>query len=73
MKINSNNLSMKSQFKIADNLQAKFIIILNMNKVFSFEDLHYDMVQKVDTLEVSSKETSEEGNTENIRESEGDI
>ena len=44
-----------------------------MNKVFSFEDLHYDMVQKVDTLEVSSKEISEEGNTENIRESEEDV
>ena len=27
--INSANLSMKSQFKIADNLQAKFLIILN--------------------------------------------
>ena len=27
--INSTNLSMKSQFKIADNLQAKFLIILN--------------------------------------------
>jgi histidyl-tRNA synthetase len=27
--INSNNLSMKSQFKLADNLNAKFIIILN--------------------------------------------
>ena len=54
-------------------INDKFIIILNMNKVFSFEDLHYDMVQKVDTPEVSSKETSEEGNTENIRESEGDI
>ena len=27
--INSNNLSMKSQFKIADILNAKFIIILN--------------------------------------------
>ena len=27
--INSNNLSMKSQFKIADNLNAKFLIILN--------------------------------------------
>ena len=54
-------------------INDKFIIILNMNKVFSFEDLHYDMVQKVDTLEVSSKETSEEGNTENIRESEEDV
>ena len=27
--INSNNLSLKSQFKIADNLKAKFLIILN--------------------------------------------
>ncbi len=27
--INSNNLSMKSQFKIADNLKASFVIILN--------------------------------------------
>lgn len=27
--INSNNLSLKSQFKIADNLKAKFLVILN--------------------------------------------
>ena len=54
-------------------INDKIIIILNMNKIFSFEDLHYDMVQKVDTPEVSSKETSEEGNTENIRESEEDV
>ena len=54
-------------------INDKFIIILNMNKVFSFEDLHYDMVQKVDTPEVSSKEPSEEGNTEIFCESEEDV
>lgn len=42
--INSTNLSMKSQFKIADNLQAKFLIILNN------EDLQKGLVNIKDNV-----------------------
>ena len=40
--INSNNLSLKSQFKIADNLKAKFLIILNE------EDLKKGLINRKD-------------------------
>ena len=42
--INSNNLSMKSQFKIADSLNAKFIIILNN------EDLNKGLINIKDNV-----------------------
>ena len=42
--INSANLSMKSQFKIADKLQAKFLIILNN------EDLQKGLINVKDNV-----------------------
>ena len=42
--INSNNLSMKSQFKIADSLNAKFLIILNN------EDLNKGLINIKDNV-----------------------
>lgn len=57
VEINSNNLSLKSQFKIADNLFAKFIIILNnedlQKGMVTIKDNHTKEEVKVDITEVT--------------------
>ena len=54
--INSNNLSLKSQFKVADNLKAKFLLILNtddLNKgLINVKDNATKEEMKVDEAEI---------------------